>query len=291
MTLSLPLRAVVTGAGSGLGRAFCEELSTRGASVLAADLDLAAATATAEKIGDPSRVHAVACDVTHADQVARLVEQAQDKLGGVDLLVNNAGVAVGGPVGDVPLADWEWIMGVNLWGVIYGCHAFVPVFKRQGSGHILNVASAAGLLSAPEMGPYNVTKAGVIALSETLRAELAPSGVGVTVLCPTFFPTAIAKSSRSYTKGGAELAQALMDRATITANGVARRALEGCADDELYVIPQADGAWLWRLKRAAPDVFHAKVLPRISGLQGMITDGSSGLLDVARKAILSIKRR
>jgi len=92
----------------------------------------------------------------------------------VDMLINNAGVAVGGPVGEVPLADWEWMMGINLWGVIYGCHAFVPRFKQQRRGAILNVASAAGLLSIPSLAPYNVSKAGVVALSETLCASGSP---------------------------------------------------------------------------------------------------------------------
>ena len=124
-----------------------------------------------------------------------LAAEADRAFGGTDLVVNNAGVAVGGPVGAVPLDDWKWIFGVNLWGVIYGCHVFVPRFKAQGHGHVINVASAAGLLSAPEMGPYNVTKAGVVALSETLAAELSGTGVGVTVLCPTFFRTNILASS------------------------------------------------------------------------------------------------
>ena len=97
----------------------------------------------------------------------------------------------------MPLDDWRWIMGVNLWGVIYGCHVFAPLFRAQGRGHILNVASAAGLLAPPGMAPYNVTKAAVVALSETLAGELKTSGVGVTVLCPTFFRTNIGKSARA----------------------------------------------------------------------------------------------
>ncbi len=108
--------------------------------------------------------------------------------GGVDVLVNNAGVVSVGPVGEVPIEDWEWIFSINFWGMVYGCHTFIPHMKEQGSGHIVNVASANGLMCLLEMAPYNTTKAAVIALSETLRSEL-PAGIGVTVVCPMFFNT------------------------------------------------------------------------------------------------------
>lgn len=227
--------------------------------MVAADVDLDAAVETASQAGAAARVYPVRCDVTSSEAVQELAAFAEDRLGGVDLLINNAGVALGGPMGVVPLADWRWIMGVNLWGPIHGCHHFVPLFRRQGAGHILNVASAAGLLSAPEMAAYNVTKAGVVALSETLRAELSGANIGVTVLCPTFFRTNIVASGRLYVDGGRALVEALMDRATITAEGVARAGLDGCAADRLYVLPQQDGAWLWRLKRAAPAMFHGQL--------------------------------
>lgn len=259
MTLPTNPRAVVTGAGSGLGRAFCAELLRRGGSVVAADIDLSAAAETAKLAAPSTRIHPIQCDVTSSEAVQELAVYAKDELGGVDLLVNNAGVALGGPVGVVPLGDWQWIMGVNLWGPIHGCHHFVPLFRRQGSGHILNVASAAGLLSAPEMAAYNVTKAGVVALSETLRAELSDVNIGVTVLCPTFFRTNIAASGRLYVNGGRQLVEMLMNRATVTAEGVARAGLDGCAAGRLYVLPQPDGAWLWRLKRAAPAMFHGRL--------------------------------
>jgi len=171
-------RAVVTGAGSGLGRAFCLELKKRGARLVCADIDEAAAQRTASEVGGT----AVRCDVARIEDVEALAAAAERALGGVDLVVNNAGVAVAGPVGEVPLDDWRWIMGVNLWGVIYGCHVFAPRLKKQGRGHIINVASAAGLLAPPGMAPYNVTKAAVVALSETMSAELKQTGVGVTVL-------------------------------------------------------------------------------------------------------------
>jgi NAD(P)-dependent dehydrogenase (short-subunit alcohol dehydrogenase family) len=257
-------RAVVTGAGSGLGRAFCLELARRKARILAADIDLASAEETARLVraaGGEAVTHR--CDVAVAEEVEGLAEAVDRAYGGADLVVNNAGVGVGGPVGKVPLEDWRWIMGVNLWGVIYGCHTFVPRFKERGSGHVINVASAAGLLSAPEMAPYNVTKSGVVALSETLAAELAGTGVGVTVLCPTFFKTNIARSGRTHNeRGGPEDIEKMMDRATVQAPDVARFALETADAGGLYALPHRDGRWMWRLKRLVPETFQSVLVPR-----------------------------
>ncbi len=253
MKLDSATRAVVTGAGSGLGRALCVDLARRGAHIVAADIDLDAANATVELVG-PSLAHAVACDVSKAAEVEALAAEADKLLGGVDFVANNAGVAVAGNVGDVPLPDWEWIVGVNLWGVIHGCHSFVPRFRKQGRGAILNVASAAGLLSAPRMAPYNVTKAGVVALSETLAGELAGSGVSVTVLCPTFFRTNIAENARGDDPTGMrDKIHKLMDRTKIQAPQVARIALDTVSAGKLYAVPHADGRWLWRVKRAMPE--------------------------------------
>jgi NAD(P)-dependent dehydrogenase (short-subunit alcohol dehydrogenase family) len=255
-------RAVVTGGGGGLGRAFSIELARRGGSVLVADRDLAAAEQTASLAG--ASAHATACDVSRLGDVEKLLVLADEKLGGVDLLVNNAGVAVAGAVGEVPIADWEWIVGVNLWGVVYGCHVFVPRFKQQRSGQVLNVASAAGLLSAPTMGPYNVTKAAVVSLSETLSAELRELGVGVTVLCPTFFRTQILASSRSsmIDRSLNDVVEQRMSASKLQADDVARIALDACAAGALYVVPRADGRWAWRMKRLAPERYY-RWMPRL----------------------------
>jgi NAD(P)-dependent dehydrogenase (short-subunit alcohol dehydrogenase family) len=183
--------------------------------------------------------------------------------GGADLVVNNAGVGLAGPVGKVPLEDWRWIVGVNLWGVIHGCHVFVPRFKARGRGHVINVASAAGLLAAPEMAAYNVTKSGVVALSETLAAELDGTGVGVTVLCPTFFRTNIVRNGRSHTqRAQPEAVEKIMDRAKIQAPDVARFALATADAGGLYALPHGDGRWMWRLKRLLPETFQRVLVPR-----------------------------
>jgi len=260
-------RVVITGAASGLGRALALELAVRRARILIADIDEPGAQETASSVREVgAEAHVVRCDVSKSDEVIALVGEADRAIGGVDMLINNAGVAVGGPVGEVPLADWEWMMGINLWGVIYGCHAFVPRFKQQRRGAILNVASAAGLLSIPSLAPYNVSKAGVVALSETLCAELASEGITVTVLCPTFFKTNIASSARSHGKGatGPEFIERLMTSAKIQADGVARAAIAAVEAGHLYAVPHEDGRWYWRLKRAAPESFYKRLFPHLA---------------------------
>ncbi|HEX7663909.1 MAG TPA: SDR family NAD(P)-dependent oxidoreductase [Polyangiaceae bacterium] len=273
MKLPNAMRAVVTGGGSGLGRGFCNQIAARGGKLIVADIDLAKAEETAKILGDRgTEAHAVKCDVSHAREVEGLAKMADDLWGGADLIVNNAGVATVGKVGEVPLDDWHWLMGINLYGVIYGCHAFVPRFKKQGSGHIVNVASAAGLLSAPNMGPYNVSKAGVVSLSETLYAELSPLGIGVTVLCPTFFKTGILDAARDHATNpkAKAFAQHQMDTSKLTADDVARIALDAAERDQLHVIPQADGRWFWRFKRLAPQRFQSGA-SSVDKLLGKIT--------------------
>ncbi len=207
----------------------------------------------------------LASDVSKSEEVEKLANEAESRFGGTDLLVNNAGVATSGPMGDVKLTDWEWIVGINLWGVVYGCHHFVPRMRERRSGHIINVASAAGLLCAPGMGPYNVTKAGVVALSETLYGELAPFHVGVTVLCPTFFKTGIVANARGMAEQDRAMAQKLLDRGKLDAHEVARAALHAADKNHLYAVPMADGRWLWRFKRTAPQSFA-----RAGGLLPMV---------------------
>ena len=266
MKISTNTRAVVTGGGSGLGRALCRELSRRGARIVVSDIDRDAAERTVDELRTDAFV--VECDVSKPESVAALADQSEELLGGVDFVANNAGVAVAGPVGEVALDDWRWIMGVNLWGVVHGCHEFVPRFKKQGHGAILNVASAAGLLSAPQMAPYNVTKAGVVALSETLYGELAGSGVSVTVLCPTFFKTNIAASARGTDDSMRGFVEKLMTRSKVQAPEVAHIALDAVEHRELFAVPHADGRWLWRVKRALPTSYFRLV--GVAARRGML---------------------
>ena len=249
--------AVVTGAGSGIGRSFALTLARRGGAVLCADIDLAAAEETAAFVNEAGGTGvAFECDVSKAAQVRRLASQAEKLLGQpVTLLVNNAGVGLGGKIDDMSLDDWKWGMGINLWGAIHGCHYFVPKFKQQGFGAIVNVASAAFYTAAPEMSVYNVTKAGVGALSETLSAELRKHDIRVNVLCPTLVPTNIIKSGRIPGRYAKLADTALMNYALTTSDKVAKLTLDRLDKGYLYTTPQVDAKLFWWFKRASPSLY------------------------------------
>ncbi|WP_421833312.1 SDR family NAD(P)-dependent oxidoreductase [Acinetobacter baumannii] len=249
--------AVVTGAGSGIGRSFAVELAKRGGSVVCADINLEAAEETVkliEQLGQ--KAFAVQCDVGQAEQVQTLADQAEQLLDHpVTLIINNAGVGLGGKFDEMSLEDWKWCMHVNLWGVIHGCHAFVPKFKKLGYGAIINVASAASYTAAPEMSVYNVTKAGVLALSETLSAELRKFNIKVNVLCPTLVPTNIIKNGRIPGRYSKLADHALMNYAMTTSDAVAALTLNRLDHGQLYTTPQIDAKLFWLMKRTSPTLY------------------------------------
>ncbi|MFD8249299.1 SDR family NAD(P)-dependent oxidoreductase [Nocardia sp. NPDC059691] len=248
-------RAVVTGAGSGIGRAFALEIAARGGRVICADIDEARADETVALIerDHPGAAHAFRCDVAQREDVellARFAETIFDRP--VSLVINNAGVGIGGKaVGNIGFDDWQWALGINLWGVVHGCEVFAPRLRTAGRGGIINVASAAGFAAAPSMAAYNVSKAGVMSLSETMAAELSGSGVAVTVLCPTFVRTNVARDGR-ITKESAQLADFLMRWTGFSPERVARTALDAHDRGQLYVLPQLDAHVVWLLKRYFP---------------------------------------
>ncbi|SPL71874.1 SDR family NAD(P)-dependent oxidoreductase [Acinetobacter stercoris] len=254
--------AVVTGAGSGIGRSFALELAKRGGTIVCADINLDAATETAKLIQEKysGQAFAIQCDVGNKQKVEQLSIDAEKLMNhAVTLLINNAGVGLGGKFEEVSLEDWQWCMHVNLWGVIHGCHYFVPKFKQQGSGAIINVASAAGYTAAPEMTAYNVTKSSVLALSETLSAELRSANIRVNVLCPTLVPTNIMKNGRLPQRYSGLADDLLMNHAFTTSDKVATLTLDNLDANKLYTIPQPDAKLFWILKRASPSLY-AKML-------------------------------
>jgi NAD(P)-dependent dehydrogenase (short-subunit alcohol dehydrogenase family) len=191
---------VVTGAASGIGRATALALARRGADLAICDVDAAGLEETAEQIRQLGHgVLRSRIDVSDAEQVRCFAEQTCAELGRTDLLVNNAGIGLGGSFLDVPLAEWDRILGVNLKGVVNGCYFFVPRMIEAGAGgHVVNIASMAGYVAGPGMTAYTTTKFGVIGFSEALRAELAGRGIGVTVVCPGVIDTPIVRTANVY---------------------------------------------------------------------------------------------
>lgn len=249
--------AVVTGAASGLGRDISIALGRKGFEVLVADIDPKESAITLKMVEQAGGAgHTWVCDVTKVEEVQAMADHCFATWGSLDLLVNNAGVAAVGKVGDMPINDWRWLMDINLWGMVYGCHAFIPRMKLADKGHIMNVASAAGIVSLPEMACYNVSKAAVISLSETLRGELGDCGIGVTVVCPSFFNTNLLHEMRYCDEFQCTFAHAAFDHARLSAEDIARMAVMAYEKNRLYVVPQASAKMQWFFKRISPPSYY-----------------------------------
>jgi NAD(P)-dependent dehydrogenase (short-subunit alcohol dehydrogenase family) len=187
-------RVVITGAGSGIGKATALRCSRQGAAVVCVDIDGNAAQATVAECGGAAAART--CDVSDAGAVRALADDIESRLGPVDVLVNNAGVGLGGPFLKASVEDWDWLIGVNLNGVAYGCHAFGERMVERGRGHVVNVASGAAYFMSRDLAAYCASKAGVVALSRCLRADWASHGVGVSAICPGVINTPIAARAR-----------------------------------------------------------------------------------------------
>lgn len=252
-------RILITGAGSGLGRALALQFAQQGWRVAAADRDLASAQQTAANCS--SAALALHLDVTSEDAWAQGLAQLQRTWGGIDVLVNNAGVASAGTVEDSPLDQWQWIININLLGCVRGSRAVIPLMKAQQGGHIVNVASFAGIANPPAMASYNATKAAVISLSETLRFELFPH-IGVSVACPSFFKTALMQTSNALGPASGSTApqmqrivHRLMDTAAVTAEQVAADIYDAVMRNRFLVITHPDAKQRYHLKRLAPALY------------------------------------
>lgn len=263
--------AVITGGGSGLGRELALRCAARGMKLVLGDVDEAGMQETLNQVKalDASIESAtMRLDVSKLDQVEAFAALAKSRFGGAHLLFNNAGVSVGGPVWMNTQADWEWVVGVNMYGVAWGLKAFTPMMIEQGEGHIVNVASAAGWVNGPSMAVYNATKHSVVAMSETLALDLRDVGakVGVTVLCPAFFPTGIHDSARNRPADMADTLErsaiaeeraaaikAAVEKGRIKATDVAEMTLKAVEDDQFYVFPHRKIKELIKLRAAAAD--------------------------------------
>jgi NAD(P)-dependent dehydrogenase (short-subunit alcohol dehydrogenase family) len=244
--------ALVTGAGSGIGRATARALAAAGARLAVVDVDGDRVAAMERELGAQC-VFAKRVDVSKKDEMRALAADVHGKVGVLDVLVNNAGVGHSGGILDSSLEDWEWVIGINLWGVIYGCHFFVPKMVERGAGgHVVNVASGFGLVAGPSVAPYCTTKFAVVGLSESLRGELAPHGIGVTAVCPGVIATDIINRGRFADESQRTTTQALFTKRGHKPEEVARAALKAIAND-VAVMPVGAEVWAtWLGKRVSP---------------------------------------
>jgi NAD(P)-dependent dehydrogenase (short-subunit alcohol dehydrogenase family) len=246
--------AAVTGAASGLGRSMALAFAAEGMDVALADVDDRNLNSVENEIQNLGvRAIALKMDVSRSEQVEAFRDQALTRLGGIHVVCNNAGVSPLGAAWECSVADWQWTLGVNLWGVIHGIRAFTPHLIAQNEGHIVNTASVSGLISPPGASAYNVTKHAVVTLSETLHHELREksSRVGVSVLCPAYVPTGISNSERNRPKdlpasekSAETLArQAMLKKAVasgkITADQVAQAVIAAIKEERFYILTHA----------------------------------------------------
>lgn len=245
--------ALVTGAGRGLGEAIARALAARGARLILCDIDPALLDPLADELGAVDRA---VVDVADPDAMQALADRIHAEHGPLGVLVNNAGVVAAGPALEMPLADWRWMLGVNLMGVLHGCHVFGPAMvAAPGRGHIVNIASAAGFNGLPRMSGYAVSKAAVLSWSESLRMEIPHGALGISVICPGFIPTRLAETGRYPAGAAGEAIKAsaarVMDRRGRSPADVGR-AVISAIDRDRFLVPLYTESWLALAGRSLP---------------------------------------
>lgn len=245
-------RAFITGAASGLGKALSLHLAADGWTIGISDVNTEALKKTHHEI-EQAGGNPILFQLDVSDKVAykTVADDFLKQTGGIDLLVNNAGVGDGGKFEEYSLDNWEWMVRINQFGVLYGCHHFIPTFKKQQSGQIMNVASIAGVSCAPQMGAYNMTKAAVIAISETLYGELMDDNIRVSCVMPSYFKTNIAEGVR----GGErikKITQTFIERSGFEAAEIAQEILVRAGNGDLYIILPKAARKIWMMKRLMP---------------------------------------
>ena len=251
-------RILITGAASGLGLALAKKYASEGWSVCIADIQaeegIKIASGLSQEYGKDCFFHHL--DITSDAQWQELVGIISERWQGLDALVNNAGVAASGDIDTFSMKDFHWAVNINLMGAVKGCHVCVPLLK-ESKGLLTNVASMAGLLHMGGMSAYNVSKAGMVALSEGLLSELDPYGVKVSVVCPTFFQSNLAKSMRSDNPDAAKIAARLHAATGITAESIAATVFEDSRKGKHYILggTRLSDRTIWRLKRYLPALY------------------------------------
>ncbi|MFZ6049188.1 SDR family oxidoreductase [Pseudomonas sp. CR3202] len=249
-------RIMITGAGSGLGREIALRWAREGWKLALSDVNEAGLAETLKLVreagGDGFTQR---CDVRDYSQLTALAQACEEKLGGIDIIVNNAGVASGGFFEELSLEDWDWQIAINLMGVVKGCKAFLPLLQKS-KGRIINVASMAALMQGPAMSNYNVAKAGVVALSESLLIELKEEGVGVHVVCPSFFQTNLLDSFRGPTPAMKQQVGKLLESSPISAADIADYIFREVAAGAFMILPHEQGRMAWALKQKNPQALY-----------------------------------
>ena len=253
--------AIVTGGGSGIGEAVSQELARRGATVVVADINSGDASRVAEAIGrSGGRAEARQVDVSSEDAVRQMVEETAARYGRLDYLFNNAGIGIGGDARDLTSEHWRRVLGVDLFGVIYGTLAAYPIMARQGFGHIVNTSSAAGLLPGPFNAPYNTSKHAVVGLSLSLRIEAADLGVKVSVVCPGFVRTSIYQTAVTVNIPQDKMSSGLPAR-MVEPPRAAQVILDGVEKNQAVIVFPASIRWVWRAYRIAPTLISRLLTP------------------------------
>ncbi len=250
----------ISGAGSGFGAALAHKYAADGWRVAVTDIDEDRARQTLfeiEQLGGEG--FSMRLDTTQSDQWQQLEDAVTEHWGGLQILVNNAGVATAGDVENTSMEDWQWVLDIDLMGVVRGCHQFARLFKQQGAGHIVNIASFAGLAGLPFIVSYGVAKAGVVALSEALRAEMHPHGVDVTVVCPAFVRTRLLETFRTTKPETRATVTRWMDNSGITADGIAQSIQTAVNNKTFLLLTHPSTRKAWKLKRWFPEKYFRKV--------------------------------
>ncbi|WP_296246296.1 SDR family oxidoreductase [Pseudomonas sp. UBA4194] len=252
-------RMMITGAGSGLGREIAVRWAREGWRMALADINDAGVAQTlrlVEAVGGSGFTQR--CDVRDFSQLTALSQTCQERFGGIDVIVNNAGVASGGFFDELSLEDWDWQLAINLMGVVKGCRAFLPQLLAS-RGKIINIASMAALMQGPAMSNYNVAKAGVVALSESLLVELRGQGVAVHVVCPSFFQTNLLDSFRGPTPEMKAAVGKLLESSPIDAAFIADYIHERVAVGDFMILPHEEGRQAWAVKQQQPELIHQQM--------------------------------
>ncbi len=257
---------LITGAGSGLGEAMAMRFAGDGFAVAVCDIDAARAEKVLEEIVGISPASFSHCmDVSREADWDAVYQRVLTEWGSLNVLVNNAGVAAAGNCEDTTLEDWRWVLDVDLMGVVMGCHRFIPLLRKtaeenRGQCHLVNVSSFAGIAAMPGMSAYGVAKAGVIALSEQLRAELHAAGVGVTVVCPAFVRTRLLETFRTANAIHRSRVESWMRRSKVTAGDVASQTLEAVRDNKFLVLTHPLTRRAWLAKRFMPERYFRRIV-------------------------------